>query len=198
MFRPLRFLFSQDHSVPPRTAFAHGCNPDGRFVFDGAFILTDTTADTLGRIQERSFQLLGTAIPASLRHRLVPDGLGRGWTHFLADDTGGIHGPRQTASSIEEGGPQCDGSMEWLSSYFFLHRYGSYGACGADLSAQHAVMFAVADPIDENRSPQSFEAGFQQSWLQHVGGTNPHAGGALDASGQEIPLIQRSGGTDDG
>ncbi len=97
---------------------------------------------------------------------------------------------------VEKGGSEADGVVEGWTTDFLVDREGTDGPGGAHQAAQDAMVFAIADAIDEDRGPDPFPSPFQQGGLQDVGGTDAHAGCAFDAASGKIIFGKRSRGTD--
>ena len=108
---------------------------------------------------------------------------------LLADDAVDAAGIRQAAVAVEVG-PADDRGV--------LCRpvQAADGAGGADLTAQGAVVLAVADAADQPRREQPFQAGLEAAGVQGVADADLHAFAAAYALAEKIHLGKRPGRAD--
>lgn len=144
--------------------------------------LSDTAPIQSARSTRGCF--ITTSLPHG--HLFEPYRLLRGRTHLLADNAGHRMGIRETSALVEHGGAGADPG-------FLLLVQSLDGSGGADLPAQSAAIFAIADARDEHRRPYPFTPRFKEDGLEAVGSTDFHAFPAFHAPFQEFPLFERTG-----
>src|SRR5208283_2228511 len=171
---------------------------DGGTVVHRASVFAGATTDAKGRVKIGLFDFARIAVAIDDLCGPHVDGFGGGGAPLFADDAIGGHGPGQTAPTIIESRTNSDGFGVAIDAHDpTLGRRSNLpnGARRADLRTQHATRLAIADTRDDNGSPQAFEAGDGERWLQGVVGTNLHAFAAADASRQEVRFFQCARGT---
>ena len=159
---------------------------------DRTLILTDSAAVTEGGIYKWAFQHFRRSIPKLNIEGLEPDSLWGRRTDLFADDAVGIHRPGQTPSPVEKGGANLDLLLPGALSYFFLYGKRADRPCGTDMAAEHTVVFAVADPVDEDRCPYPLKSSLEQCRLDNVRWADLHTFSALDAPSEEVLFGDRA------
>ena len=103
----------------------------------------------------RNLLHLQRAVPECNKDRPGMNGLGTQRTVFLTDNTGFIHGPGQTAATLDKGSADLDRSLvgKFLFSEFFVQAQRPDGCSGTDLTAGSTVELAAtgADPVVQYR-----------------------------------------------
>ena len=182
-------MLNYEELVIFRAGLAGTCDIDGGLAGNGTTRLADAAADAETEINLGSLENHLPAFPVLHLHLLQPDGFLRRWANFLADDTGCRVRVGKASSRIDHGEADPD------RCFFFRSQFPD-GACGTDLSAEGAAVFAIADLRDKNRRPDPFKTGIEECRLKAVGDADLHALAAFDAASEEFFFFQRSRGAD--
>lgn len=84
---------------------------------------------------------------------LEPYSLGGGWTDLFTYNTVDIHGPRETTAPVIKGSPDFNGILIRFFPDFLFDSQRNNRSGGADLTAEDAIEFAIADLVEKDWRP---------------------------------------------
>ena len=127
---------------------------------------------------------------------MEPDRLWECGADLFADYAVNVHRPGQAPSPVVKGSADLERLLSGTLSKFFIKGQRIDGSGRAHATAEHTVVLAVADTIDQDRAPDPLEPGLQQGRLDRVSRTDLHTFPALDAPSEKVLFGDRTGRPD--
>jgi len=127
-------------------------------IVDRTLVFTNPATDTEIRVYIRAFQHFCRSVAKFHLKGLKPDRLGGCGADLFTDDAVDIHRPRQAPSPIVKGSADLDRFLSGTFSKLFINSERADGAGRAYATAEHTVVLAVADPVNQDRCPDPLES----------------------------------------